>query len=266
MNLIYDNSARDVLGSQSGLLQLADWHGRNKFSKDWTGVSHYIGTGASGIGRSLFRDHVINLYRRKIISGIAYTANSEVDGLLAYNRNQVDTRALLRLATTEYEPYRNVDGYAYYQALLERNSPLLRAAGVYHMAYQGWPMKSFWPVIVRNTDEILLHCYLKSSAMTAEMMYKYVNKDSSGHNRLDSIAAAGQSLGRPVKVSILFSCEDNTQPDEFAYTYFQTNPWTRPLQEFLAYYQANASAVTQNTIIITDMAMFATKWARKAKP
>jgi len=159
-----------------------------------------------------------------------------------------------------------VDGYAYYQALLERNSPLLRAAGVYHMAYQGWPMKSFWPVIVRNTDEILLHCYLKSSAMTAEMMYKYVNKDSSGHNRLDSIAAAGQSLGRPVKVSILFSCEDNTQPEEYAFTYFRTNPWTKPLQDFLTYYNATASQITKDTLIITDMALFGAKWAMKAKP
>ncbi len=266
MNFIYDQTARNLLSNTSQLISLADWHARNRFSPDWTGVSHYISTGLSGIKRASFRDHVIRLYQNKIVSGLAYSSNSEIDGVLAYNAAQSDMRARIRFATTEFEPYRVTDGYALYQALLERNAPLLRAAGIYHIAYQGWPEKSFWPVIVANTDEIALHCYLPSSRMTGQHMYNFLNLDEGRHFRLDSIAAAAQKLGRPVKVTILFSCEDNTQPQEFAFSYFQANPWTRPLQEFLAYYQANAAKTTQNSLIITDMALFGSKWAMKAKP
>lgn len=266
MNFIYDQVVRDILSNTSQLKSTADWYARNRFSPDWTGVSHYISTGSTGIRRAAFRDHVIRLYQRKIISGLAYSANSEIDNMLAYNSSQTDMRARLRFATTEFEPYNVTNGYALYQTILERNAPLLRAAGIYHIAYQGWIKKDFWPVIVQNTDEITLHCYLPSSAMTGANMYKYLNLDSSGYYRLDAIAAAGQALGRPVKVSILFSCEDNTQPEEYAFTYFRTNPWTKPLQEFLAYYQANAAKTTQNSLIITDMALFGSKWAMKAKP
>jgi len=250
----YNNTLDDTLAISVTLTKSdVDWMNANRFSPTNTQYgSLYIAQ--SLVNNSNFPSIVSYAYSKNIKLGMAYSTTGEIDTLLAYNAKQTSIDKKLYYAVTEIEPY-NTGDYSGMTAKMQYAYPKLKAAGLKHVVYMGWPVDTYWSTIVANCDEINLHCYRTSAEMTPSSIWNYVSK------RLALIADACKSQNKLMKVNILYSCEP-----AFAYTFFQTHAWGDAHSMFLSQYATKATVNMKSFLNVMDFSIFVSKYGKQIKP
>lgn len=255
MNSWYNNTFDDTVAANPTASRAdIDWMNRNRFNPNQTQYANlYISTNL--IRNTNLPDLIKYGYSRNIKFGICYSQTSEVDAMLAYNAGTTITiDEKLWYAVTELEPY-NTGDYAGMTSKMQYVYPKMRAAGLRHGVYMGWPTQTYWETIVQNCDFINLHCYRPSASMTAIGIWGYVQE------RLGFIAEACRKLNKIMEINILYSCEPS-----FAYDYFKANRWTSAHQLFLSEYNAKATNDMKRFLIVDDFSMFVSKFGKEIKP
>lgn len=250
----YNNTLDDTVStSVTATKQDVDWMHANRFSPTETQyASLYIAS--SLVKHANFPGIVSYASGKNIKMGLAYSSTTQIDTLLAYNKAQTDITKKLVYAITELEPYNTGD----YTGMTEKMAyayPKLKAAGLKHLVYMGWPTDSYWATIVANCDEINLHCYRTSADMTPSGIWGYVQK------RLGLIADACKAQNKLMKVNILYSCEPS-----FAYDWFKANGWNAAHNIFLGQYATKATANMKAFLNVNDFAIFVSKYGKQIKP
>lgn len=249
----YNNTLNAVINTNAGQSDL-DWMVRNKLNPTgWDYNTFY--NNSSLLANKNFPQFVLNAYNSKIKVGIPFSADSEVNAAIAYNKAQTDSRKKISHIVSEIEDYGAGNATpAQFKSLMENNYIKCKGAGIRFGCYNGWTKQ--WDMVVANTDFILLHCYIPSANMSsAKAIYDYVS------GRLALIAAAGKAQGKIVHVSIIYSSEP-----AFGAAYFKTNDWATPHNLFTAYYATKASATMKQWLIIDGAYEFVTKYGKIAKP
>jgi len=229
MNGWYNSTMDDsmVVNDAAGVAKDLAWSAANKIGPTWDYHTLYIPS--SLLKNAAFPGFVRQAYVNKIRLGVAYSATSEVDAVLAYNKAQTDRGARLTHMVTEYEPYQAGQSYTYMDTLLKENAQRIIDSGMKHCIYMGWPKDDYWATLVEHADEINLHCYRTTAQMTDASIYGYVD------GRLKMIAAAAAKLGKILKVNIIYSCEP-------------------------------AFAEMKKWLFVTDAYFFVSKYGRQIKP
>jgi hypothetical protein len=253
MNSWYNNTLDDTVAtSVTASKHDVDWMNVNRFDANKTQYANlYIAN--SLVNNANFPGIASYAYARNIKLGLAYSAASQVDFMLNYNKGKTIDQKLW-FAVSEIEPY-NTGNYTGMTTILKNVYPKLKAAGMPNVVYMGWPTDSYWSTLVQYCDQINLHCYLASSRMTPSGIWGYVR------GRLELIAQAAKAQNKIMPVNIIYSCE----PD-FAYDYFKTNTWASAQSMFLAQYAANASANMRQHLTVYDFSVFVSKYGKQIKP
>lgn len=255
MNSWYNNTFDDTVATDASKSRLdIDWMNTNRFYVNEAQYANlYISS--SLVQNANFPALVSYAYGKNIKFGLAYSQTSQIDTLLNYNagtNTTIDKK--LWYAVTELEPY-NTGDYAGMTTKMQYAYPKLKAAGLRHGVYMGWPTASYWETIVANCDFINLHCYRASTSMTASGIWGYVQE------RLGLIAAACKALGKIMEVNIIYSCEP-----AFAYDYYKANKWTSGHQLFLSEYNTKATLDMKRFLVVDDFSIFVTKYGKEIKP
>jgi len=253
MNGHYNNTLKNLLATNNGAADL-DWMVRNKIdTQGWDSCTFY--DNGTLLGKSNFPTFVLNAYNKKIKCGIPWSSDSEVNQAINYNKAQTDTRKKLTHLVSELEDYGsgNVTP-TQFKALLENNYLKASAAGLKFGVYNGWTKQ--WDVVVKNSDFLLLHCYISSTNMASgKAIYDYIQ------GRLSLIATEAKKIGKIYPVSIIFSSEAS-----FGGTYFKTNPWLKPYQLLMPEYDKRATAAMRSNIIMDGAYFFVSKTSKVSKP
>jgi hypothetical protein len=255
MNSWYNNTFDDTVATDPAKSRAdVDWMNTNRFNLYQTQFANlYISS--SLVRNTNFPDLIKYGYGKNIKFGVAYSETSQVDNMLAYNSgSSITIDKKLWFAVTELEPY-NTGDYAGMTAKMEYAYPRLKAAGLKHGVYMGWPTQDYWSTIVKNCDFINLHCYRTSNSMTASSIWGYVQE------RLGFIATACKNLNKIMEINIIYSCE----PD-FAFDYFKANKWTSAHQLFLSEYNTKATTDMKRFLVVDDFSIFVTKYGKQIKP
>ncbi len=254
----YNNTLKALIASNFGKADL-DWMIKNKQNPTgWDFNTFY--DNSSLLSNSKFPQFVLNAYAAKIRCGIPFSADSEVNQAINYNKAQTDSRKKLTHIVSELEDYGNGNCTpAEFKSLLENNYIKVKGAGMKFLVYNGWTKQ--WDVVVKNSDELLLHCYIPSANMSSgKKIYEYLC-GSANNDRLPKIATAAKTQGKIYPVSIIYSSET-----DFGGAYFKTNDWRTPHQLFLEYYATKATAAMKSNIIIDGCYQFVTKTGKVSKP
>lgn len=249
----YNNTLKPLLSSNYGKADL-DWMIKNKQNPTGWDLNTFYDN-SSLLGNSKFPQFVLNAYNAKIKVGIPFSADSEVNQAINYNKTQTDSRKRISHIVSEIEDYGNGNATpAEFKTLMENNYIKAKGAGIRFGCYNGWSKQ--YAMIVKNTDFLLLHCYIPSSSMgDGKKIYDYLA------SRLTAYANEAKAQGKVYPVSIIYSSEA-----EFGGTYFKTNAWTKPHELFLAYYATKATANMKSNIIIDGCYQFVTKTGKVSKP
>lgn len=236
----YDNTTDDNL-----LAPPVSWMSKNKSTSNILYISN------SKVNDRNFPSVVKKYMDAGIELGIAYSSDSEVDNLIAYNKKNPNYK--LKFAVTEYEDY-NTGDQTYYANLLKNNSAKLWANGLKSLAYQGWSLQ--YDKIVKYTDELLLHSYRTSAQMIVkDDSYNYCKK------RLAAYAAEAKLQGKKYPFSVIFSCEPT-----FGMDYFKKNSWDSAYNAFLTSYNALATSTMKQWLVPSGGVIFVSKYALQSKP
>lgn len=252
-NGFYNNTLDAYINTNAGNTDLI-WRLKNKLNTEGFDYDTMYHTG-NLFASSQFPTYILNAYLNKVKTGIAWSGTSEVDKAIAFNKAQTDSRKKLSHLVSELEDYGsgNVTP-AQFKSLLETNYPKAKAAGLRFGVYNGWTKQ--WDVVVKNSDFLLLHCYISSTNMaSASALYNYVS------GRLALVANEAAKLGKIYPVSIIFSCEPS-----FGQTYFKTNAWTKPFDMLMTEYNKKASSTMKANLIMDGSYIFVTKYAKVSKP
>lgn len=248
-NTFDDTVATSATSSKSDI----DWMVRNRLHPTELQYANlYISD--SLVKHANFPGLVSYAFQNGIRMGRAYSAISEVDTMMSYNASRTNINEKLWFAVTELEPY-NTGDYAGMTSKIQAVYPRLKAAGLRHVIYMGWPTDAYWATIVANCDEINLHCYRPSSSMTGTGTYGYVS------GRLKLIADTCKAQGKIMPVNLIYSCEPS-----FAYDYFKTNAWGAAHSLFLTEYAAKADVNMKSFLLMNDFSIFVTQYAKQIKP
>lgn len=252
MNTIYNNTLDDTVSTNPALSRAdVDYMVRNRFNELPMYGTLYIAN--SLVRHANFPGIVSYAYGKGLKLGIAYSSDGEIDNMLNYNKVQTVDKKLY-FAVTEIEPY-NTGDYAGMTARMQYAYPKLKAMGLRHLVYMGWPTDSYWATIVANCDEINLHCYLPTTRMTASGIWGYVK------GRLALIAAAAKAQNKFMPVNIIYSCEP-----AFAYDWFKKKNWYDAHALFLSQYNQLASTVMKQQLDVRGMSVFVSKYMKQVKP
>jgi len=249
----YNNTLDAYINTNAGQVDL-DWMVKNKLNPggwDYNTFYHASNLFAS----SKFPTYILNAYNAKIKTGIAWSSDSQVNQVINFNKAQTDSRKKISHLVSELEDYGsgNVTP-AQFKTLLENNYIKAKGAGIRFGVYNGWTKQ--WDVVVKNSDFLLLHCYISSANMaSASALYNYVA------GRLGTIAGEAAKLGKIYPVSIIFSCEPS-----FGQTYFKTNAWTKPMEMLMSQFNQKASATMRANLIMDGSYIFVTKYGKVSKP
>ena len=250
----YNNSFDDTVATSATSSKAdIDWMIRNKLHPtELQYVNLYISD--SLVKHVNFPGLVSYAFQNGIRMGRAYSAISEIDTMMTYNASRLNINEKLWFAVTEMEPY-NTGDYVGMTSKIQTVYPILKAAGLRHAVYMGWPSDTYWSTIVANCDEINLHCYRPSASITPSGTYGYVS------GRLQLIADACKVQNKIMPVNLIYSCEPS-----FSYDYFKTNPWNAAHNLFLSQYAANATVNMKSYLMVNDFSIFVTKYAKEIKP
>lgn len=251
MNGHYNNTLRDVIGNLTAAKADIDWMARNFISTAPNVATLY---GTSQISNANFPIIAKYAADKKIRLGKAYSAESELDAVIAFNNRQTDPAIKFTHVVTEYEPYRDARGYDYLTNLYKNNAARLKAAGLKVVTYMGWPMDSYWGMIVKYSDEINLHCYRTPAQMTKSKVWDYVE------GRLKLIAAAAKAQNKVMPVNILYSSEA-----AFAGDWYKTHTFWNGHQLFMQGWDSWATADMKTWLRATNCYVFVTKESKKVK-
>lgn len=275
---IYDSTIDDILANPTPHL---DWLQKNKQNPGgWDHNSMYASN--SEVNSAPFGNVLLEAYKRKIKFGIPFSSNGEVDNALAYNARTTDARKKISHIVSEAEDYSGHMTPLQFQQLLETNYPKAQAAGLPMGVYNGWSVQ--YPLIVRNSDFLLLHAYIPSEnyekpmSVTgkADRIYGYIagyddqtkqfNVKRDGNQnlvpgRLPAYAAAAKAQGKIYPVSILFSAED-----VFGAAFYRTHNWTDGYALFMDSYNRLATPEMKQWLIINGCYMFSAKFMKPIKP
>lgn len=255
----YNNTLDDVVaGSLSAAKADIDWMVRNRMAasdRDVNYTSLYMTR--SLYSNPNFLETMKYAAGKNILFGAAYSDKTKVDSVLAHNASKSDPAQQFKFMVTEYEPYQTGMSYSYLTDLMTYAYPKLRAAGLKHVVYMGWPTETYWQTIVDNCDEINLHIYRNDVQMTESAMWSY----ATANNRLGAIAAAAKRRGVKMKVNPIYSCE----PD-FADQWFKSRPWWEAQRVFMRAWDRWATKDMGTWLTATDGYMFVTKEGKKVKP
>lgn len=250
MNSWYNNTLDDNIGNLALSKADIDWQYKNFIGSAPNFTTLYASD--SVIKHANFPQLVAYAKSKKINTGRAYSQLSEVNTAIAYNNANPNNK--LTHMVTEIEPY-NTGDYAGFYNILTTAYPKVKAAGMTHAVYMGWPKAEAWLPIVQNCDEIFLHCYRTATQMTEGYIWDYVS------GRLAAIATACKIANKKIKVSIIYSCEPS-----FGLSWFKTHTWWNAHQVFLSAWDKHASVEMKTWINASNMVMFVTKYGKQAKP
>ena len=260
MNGFYNNTLDDVIDDWAKVQKEIDWHVKNRVNTGENYIALYASK--SVLTKANFVKFVKAMKALNFHIGFAYDSISKVDSIIAYNKTQ-PADARIKFMITEYEPYNGVPGgYPEMTALLTAVYPKLKAAGILHGVYMGWPTDSYWETIVKYCDQIFLHVYLPSGSMTPKGEWDYAK------GRLTLIADACAKLTKAIQVNIIYSAESKSfgARNEFAGIWFKTNSWWKAHQNFMSYWDIKASTVIKKWVRATGCFVFDTEWAKQSKP
>lgn len=253
MNTWYNNTFDDTVASNPDASKRdIDWTVQNRFNSRPQYSTLYISS--SLLSNPNFKMLMGYAFSKGLMHGMAYSSKGEVDAMLAYNAGKTWGNQRLFYATSELEPY-NTGDYAGMTDKIKYAYPKLKAAGMKHQIYMGWPDDAYWSTIVEYCDEINLHCYRKSADMTVSGIWGYVR------NRLGLIAAAAKAQNKPMVLNIIYSNE----PD-FAFDWFKTKSWYAAHQLFLQGWAANATETMKNWLRVQDMSVFVSRYGKQIRP
>lgn len=210
---------------------------------------------ATTSGRAKVSDLVLR-YRRAGVRSIGYPYGSSsgvVNNLNGYNKAVTDS-AKFDFVVSEIEPYNTGDYAGFYKSLREASN-WCKANGLQSAVYMGWPSEAAWDSIARNANRVYLHCYRPSTGLSGSSQYGYCK------NRLQTLAAKCKAIGKRTSVVIIYSCE----PD-FSYTYFQSNSWWKPIEDFKAAWNASATADMKQWLSIDGTMVFVSEFGKQIKP
>ena len=250
----YNNTFDDTVATSATITKGdIDWMIRNRLHPtDLQYVNLYISD--SLVRHSNTPGLISYAFQNGLRMGRAYSAISEIDTMLTYNSQRPTVSEKLWFAVTELEPY-NTGDYAGMTQKIQAVYPRLKAAGLKHVIYMGWPTDTYWDTIVANCDEINLHCYRPSTSITPSGTYGYVS------GRLALIAACCKARNKVMKVNLIYSCEPS-----FSWDYFKANPWSGAHALFLTEYAAKATSDMKSYLLVNDFSIFVTKYAKQIKP
>ena len=253
----YNNTLDDVLSSFGAEIT---WMAKNKTNPDgWDYVSLYCST--SKMNSSTFDDAVLECYLKKIKIGIAWSAPSQIDDVIAYNARQTDERKKITFMTTELETYGSTPNctVANYRTWIKDNYSKMKAAGLKSYVYEGWNYN--YDVTVPYSDGFLLHAYRTTAQMnTKDDMYKYM-AGSNNDKRMAMIAAEGKKVGKIVEVSVLTSCEPS-----FGLDYYKVHEWNDAYDAVKESFSRLASADMKQWLILDGAFVFTSRFMQQAKP
>jgi hypothetical protein len=260
MNGFYNNTLDEVIDDWAKVQKEIDWHVKNRVNKGENYIALYASK--SVLAKANFIKFVKEMKALNFHIGFAYDSISKVDAIIAYNKVQ-PANARIKFMITEYEPYNGVPGgYPEMTALLTAAYPKLKAAGILHGIYMGWPEDNYWETIIKYCDQIFLHCYKKSSSMTETGIWDYCK------GRLTVIADKCAKLNKVIQVNIIYSAESLSfgAGNEFAGIWFKTNSWWKAQQLFMSAWDRKASSILKRWVRATGCFIFDTEWAFKSKP
>ena len=196
MNAWYNNTLDDNISDLAKTKADVDWMYRNFLG---TGTNLAILYASDSVVKNANMVKAIEYAKTKNIKfGRAYSSLGEVNTVLAHNAAN-PTNKFVQMVT-EIEPY-NTGDYTGFYNIITQAYPKIKAAGMTHTVYMGWPTNAAWLPIVQNCDEINLHCYLKPTSMNESGIWGYVQ------GRLGQIAAACKQANKKIKLNIIYSCE-----------------------------------------------------------
>jgi hypothetical protein len=250
-NAWYNNTLDDSMRvSLSSALSDIDWMDANRINGGTQRATLYIPS--SLVASAMFPQVVAYASSKSIDIGVAYSQTSEVDAMVAYNQGRTASQRI-KYAVTELEPW-NTGDYSGMTAKMQYSKPRLRANGMGHLVYIGWPTSSYYPTIVTYADEVNLHCYRMSKDMTINGIWGYVQ------GRLGAIANEAQAQGRVLPVNVIYSCEPS-----FALTWFSKHSWSDAHLAFLQAYDQRATAQMRQWLKVNNFSIFVTKYGRQAR-
>lgn len=248
----YSNQYSTISASPASRQAHADWLKRQGANLDAIyGADSRVGTSSQGT----LADLIIR-ERRGGVRSVAMpysSASSVTSGLNSYNRAVVDS-AKIDAVISEIEPY-NTNDYAGFYSTIRSVGNWCRTNRVMPCVYMGWPSEAAWDSIARNANRVYLHCYRPSTGLSGSSQYGYCK------NRLQTLAAKCKAIGKRTSVVIIYSCE----PD-FSYTYFQSNSWWKPIEDFKAAWNASATADMKQWLSIDGTMVFVSEFGKQIKP
>lgn len=249
----YNNTAKTAITNSSQTADI-DWMNKNRVKFDGFDYNTFYDNG-SLLNNTKFPAYVLSAYLKKIKCGIPFSADSEVNQAITYNKNQTDSRCKISHLVSEAEDYGNGNVTpAQFKALLENNYIKAKGASIPFGVYNGWTKQ--WNVVVKNSDFLLLHSYRSSTQMaTKDDLYNYTK------SRLILIAAEAKALKKIYPVSIIYSCEPS-----FGMDYFKTHAWADAQTSFMDSWNRLATADMKNCLSISGAYYFVTKYGKQAKP
>jgi hypothetical protein len=259
MNTWYNNTLRDNLTSLDKAKADVDWQRRNFLGVAPNYVTLY---GGSNLIASPYAKPIFEYAASKSLSfGRAYSSTSSVDQTIAWNKDRSNPVHRFTHMTTEIEPYNDGD-YAGFYSKIRYAGPKLKAAGMKHICYMGWPSNPAWLEIVINCDEINLHCYRTPEQMNEAYVWDYVD------DRLSAIANAAKAVKKVMPVNIIYSAEAKSlgASYEFGGEWFKSHTWWNAHQIFLKAWDKNASLMMKQWLRATNMVMFTSKYGKLIKP
>lgn len=250
MNTFYNNTIKKILALPD-MISDNQWMYQNKSQGEQIGNIIY---GSSALLSSKYLPAVLDdQTKRGIIPGYAYSSVNEVLKVITYNAGKPEGQKI-KFVVSEIEPY-NTGKYAEMTATLTEVYKLCKKNNLKNIVYMGWPHADYWTTLLQYSDEINLHCYLKSNQMTPDTIYNYCRK------RLDEIAVTAVKIQKKAVVNIIYSCEP-----EFSYDWFKAHQWKDAHDIFKLTYAAKANPAMRSNIQIGGYSIFVTSFAKQIKP
>lgn len=270
----YDNTT--VIGNAASENYALDWYSKNRVSQLTETITMYN----MPVTKAGFAAFVKKAYQRNFRIIIPYTADSEVDKVLAYNKAQTDPQCKVFGMATEFEPY-NYDpkpagrtwldahqGDSIFIRLVTVNAPKLTAVGLIHQVYMGWHNDSLYKYIVKYSVGINLTYYRPSNVISGGDALGYMCGQTEAQTsvrskwgRIVKVAEECDKQHKPIYINILGSVETT-----YGFAYYQTHTWNSVYNAFLPLYNVRATPRMKNWIILGNLYFFVSRDGYKCKP
>lgn len=247
----YNNTLKNVIGNKAGEAAELAWLSKNKLNSDSFdfGALYNIST---LLTKPTFAAFLQSAYLKKIKLGAAWSGDSEVNGVIAFNTGKSDA-GKIQFLVSEIEDYTTTTP-AQFKTLLVNNYIKAKAHGIPFGVYEGWSKQ--YDMIVQNSDFLFLHCYRTPVQIARpDDAFNYCS------GRLAAYAASAAAAGKIYPVSIIYSSEP-----AFGQSYFTANSFQSAHDLFLKSYAKNATASMKRWLIIDGQQVFVTSYSQKCKP